>query len=135
MFTTVWLDLCLVLFIMCISYETRIGYSEKGGCHTVWVVFTWRILVEMPTVHSFDFICRYFILQLDQQRNVVLKNQMPELYSIKTCPQCDWERILPPGELSMVFSAVLWVVWHQSFYMHLSASRIHRKGVLDYKDR
>lgn len=36
-----------------------------------------------PYCSLLDFTCRYFILQLAQQRNVVLKNQMPELYSIK----------------------------------------------------
>lgn len=50
---------------------------------------------------------------------------MPKLHSIKTCSQCDWE------ETSQAIFNCSLVVWHRSYYVHLSAGR---RGVLDHKE-
>ena len=67
--TTVWLDLCPTLFNYMYFLQSRNGTLKAGRMSDSVDCFH----METPTVHSSDFTWRYFMLQLLQQRNVVLK--------------------------------------------------------------
>lgn len=111
--------------ITCISYKKGMGHWKKAGCQAVRVVFAWKILLEIPTVHSWLYPKIFYITAKLSKGMLYLKNPMPKLHSIMTCSQCDREETS-----QAIFSSSL-VVWHQSYYVNLS---VGRRGVLDHKD-